>query len=103
MPGAKRCAYSLGLTPRRRTNTFLSTSTLEEYRQHLQSYGLPEFSIQHFLAVAVDYQNGIFSGVNGVIGQVTAYTPNAFNNTAYCICPGQNALPGVRGKTSHSS
>ena len=52
-----------------------SPSTLEEYRQHLQTYDLPEFVIQHFLAVAVDYQNGIFAGVDGVIGQVTGQAP----------------------------
>jgi uncharacterized protein YbjT (DUF2867 family) len=57
-----------------RTITY-SPSTLEEYRQHLQTYDLPEFVIQHFLAVAVDYQNGIFSGVDGLIGQVTGQAP----------------------------
>ena len=57
-----------------RTITY-SPSTLEEYRQHLQTYDLPEFVIQHFLAVAVDYQNGIFAGVDGVIGQVTGQAP----------------------------
>ncbi|MGH8347671.1 MAG: NAD(P)H-binding protein, partial [Pseudomonas sp.] len=36
-----------------RTITY-SPSTLEEYRQHLQTYDLPEFVIQHFLEVAVD-------------------------------------------------
>lgn len=57
-----------------RTITY-SPSTLEEYRQHLQTYDLPEFVIQHFLAVAVDYQNGIFAGVDGVIGQITGQAP----------------------------
>ncbi|KPU59957.1 short chain dehydrogenase family protein [Pseudomonas fluorescens] len=57
-----------------RTITY-SPSTLEEYRQHLQTYDLPEFVIQHFLEVAVDYQNGIFAGVDGVIGQITGQAP----------------------------
>jgi uncharacterized protein YbjT (DUF2867 family) len=57
-----------------RTITY-SPSTREEYRQHLQTYDLPEFVIQHFLEVAVDYQNGIFGGVDGVIGQITGQAP----------------------------
>ncbi len=57
-----------------RTITY-SPSTLEEYRQHLETYDLPEFVIQHFLAVAIDYQNGIFSGEDGVIGQITGQAP----------------------------
>ncbi|SDC71199.1 Uncharacterized conserved protein YbjT, contains NAD(P)-binding and DUF2867 domains [Cupriavidus sp. YR651] len=50
-------------------------STLEEYREHLEKYDLPEFVIQHFLATAVDYQNGIFSGADGVISQITGKAP----------------------------
>ncbi len=49
--------------------------TLEEYREHLTKYNLPEFLIQHFLAIAVDYQNGIFAGVDGVIGEITGQPP----------------------------
>ncbi|MDF3886241.1 NmrA family NAD(P)-binding protein [Cupriavidus basilensis] len=52
-----------------------SPSTLGEYREHLAKYDLPEFVIQHFLATAVDYQNGIFSGTDGVIGQITGKAP----------------------------
>jgi NAD(P)H dehydrogenase (quinone) len=33
--------------------------------------GLPEFLIQHFCAIAVDYQNGIFSGADKIIAEVT--------------------------------
>jgi uncharacterized protein YbjT (DUF2867 family) len=50
-------------------------STIEQYREHLEKYDLPEFLIQHFLAIAVDYQNGIFSGVDGVIGEITGRAP----------------------------
>jgi NAD(P)H dehydrogenase (quinone) len=52
-----------------------SPSTLEQYREHLQKYDLPEFVIQHFIEVAIDYQNGIFSGVDGVIGEITGKAP----------------------------
>ena len=31
--------------------------------------------IQHFLAIAIDYQNGIFSGQDGVIGEITGQAP----------------------------
>lgn len=41
-----------------RTITY-SPSTIEEYSEHLETYNLPDFLIQHFLAVAIDYQNGI--------------------------------------------
>ncbi len=50
-------------------------STIEQYREHLERYDLPEFLIQHFLAIAVDYQNGIFSGMDGVIGEITGRAP----------------------------
>ncbi|AEI79347.1 NmrA family protein [Cupriavidus necator N-1] len=50
-------------------------STLEQYREHLEKYNLPEFVIQHFLATAVDYQNGIFSGTDGVIKEITGKAP----------------------------
>lgn len=52
-------------------------STLEQYREHLQKYDLPEFLIQHFLETAVDYQNGIFSGTNGVIEKITGQAPQS--------------------------
>jgi len=52
-----------------------SPSTLEEYRAYLQTFQLPEFLIQHFLAIAVDYQNGIFAGADGVIGEITGQAP----------------------------
>ena len=48
-----------------------SPATLDEYREHLQKYGLPEFTIQHFVEVAVDYQNGVFAGTDSIIEKVT--------------------------------
>lgn len=52
-----------------------SPATPEEYREHLGKFDLPEFVIQHFLAIAIDYQNGIFAGIDGVIGQITGQAP----------------------------
>jgi uncharacterized protein YbjT (DUF2867 family) len=52
-----------------------SPSTLEEYEAYLNTFGLPEFIIQHFIAIAVDYQNGIFAGVDGVISEMTGQAP----------------------------
>lgn len=52
-----------------------SPSSFKEYRERLESYRLPEFMIQHFEEVAVDYQNGIFSGENNVIAEITGQAP----------------------------
>lgn len=52
-----------------------SPTSIEEYRNHLESYGLSEFLIQHFLEVAIDYQNGIFSGTNDIIEKITGKAP----------------------------
>ncbi len=52
-----------------------SPSTLEQYREHLQKYNLPEFVIQHFIEVAIDYQNGVFEGTAHIIEQVTGKAP----------------------------
>jgi NAD(P)H dehydrogenase (quinone) len=52
-----------------------SPSTIAQYRELLESYKLPEFLVQHFCAIAIDYQNGVFSGVDGVIGQITGKAP----------------------------
>ncbi|MBN3810482.1 NmrA family NAD(P)-binding protein [Paraburkholderia sp. Ac-20347] len=49
--------------------------TLEDYRAHLQRYDLPEFMIQHFVEVAVDYRNGVFKGSDQIIEQVTGKAP----------------------------
>lgn len=50
-------------------------STLEAYREHLQQYDLPEFAIQHFIEVAVDYQSGVFKGTDSIIESVTGKAP----------------------------
>ena len=50
-------------------------ATLDEYREHLKKYGLPEFMIQHFIEVAIDYQSGVFRGKDSIIGQVTGKAP----------------------------
>jgi len=49
--------------------------TIPEYRERLDKFGLPEFLIQHFCAIAVDYQNGIFSGADKIIVEVTGAPP----------------------------
>ena len=49
--------------------------TIPEYRQRLEKFGLPEFLIQHFCAIAVDYQNGIFLGADKIIAEVTGVPP----------------------------
>ncbi len=50
-------------------------STIETYRERLKKYGRPEFLIQHLVAVALDYQNGIFSGEDKIIAEVTGRPP----------------------------
>ena len=49
--------------------------TVPEYRERLEKFGLPEFLIQHFCAIALDYQNGIFSGADKIIAEVTGVPP----------------------------
>jgi uncharacterized protein YbjT (DUF2867 family) len=49
--------------------------TIPEYRKRLEKFGLPEFLIQHFCAIALDYQNGIFSGADKIIAEVTGVPP----------------------------
>src|SRR5258708_7971258 len=49
--------------------------TIPEYRERLEKFGLPEFLIQHFCAIALDYQNGIFSGADKIIAEVTGVPP----------------------------
>ena len=50
-------------------------SSLEEYEAHLKSYKLDPFLVQHFLAIATDYQNGIFKGEDDIIGRMTGKAP----------------------------
>ncbi|WP_109478191.1 NmrA family NAD(P)-binding protein [Paraburkholderia sp. C35] len=52
-----------------------SPSTIEEYHTHLQTYPLSKHMIQHFLETAVDYQNGVFSGMNDVVERIIGRPP----------------------------
>ena len=49
--------------------------TIPAYRDRLEKFGLPEFLIQHFCAIALDYENGIFSGADKIIAEVTGVPP----------------------------
>ena len=49
--------------------------TIPQYRERLERAGLHEFMIQHFCAIAVDYQNGLFSGEDKFIAEVTGKPP----------------------------
>ena len=49
--------------------------TIPAYRERLEKFGLPEFLIQHFCAIALDYENGIFSGADKIIAEVTGVPP----------------------------
>ena len=49
--------------------------TMPQYRHRLEQTGLPEFVIQHFCAVALDYQNGIFAGADQLIAELTGAAP----------------------------
>jgi len=50
-------------------------SSIDAYRARLEQAGLPPFLIQHFCAIAVDYQNGIFAGADTSIATVTGTPP----------------------------
>jgi NAD(P)H dehydrogenase (quinone) len=52
-----------------------SPSSIEQYREHLGAYGVPEFIVQHFLEIAIDYQNGIFAGTSDDIEHITGTEP----------------------------
>ncbi|WP_345814504.1 NmrA family NAD(P)-binding protein [Paraburkholderia sp. PREW-6R] len=52
-----------------------SPTSIDAYREHLRHYDLPEFMIQHFVEVAVDYQNGIFAGTNDHVEAITGQPP----------------------------
>jgi NAD(P)H dehydrogenase (quinone) len=49
--------------------------TVAQYQKRLENSGLPEFMIQHFCAVALDYQNGLFSGEDQFIAKLTGKPP----------------------------
>ena len=49
--------------------------TIPQYRERLEKAGLPEFMIQHFCAIALDYQHGLFSGEDKFIAELTGKPP----------------------------
>jgi NAD(P)H dehydrogenase (quinone) len=49
--------------------------TIPQFQERLQKAGTPAFLIQHLCSVALDYQNGIFSGEDKVITEVTGQPP----------------------------
>ena len=49
--------------------------TVPQYRERLEKAGLQEFMIQHFCAIALDYQNGVFAGKDKIIAEVTGQPP----------------------------
>lgn len=52
-----------------------SPMSIDEYGDLLRNYGVHEFRIQHFLEVAIDYQNGLFAGTNDVVRKLTGRPP----------------------------
>src|SRR4029077_15680864 len=49
--------------------------SIPQYREHLKKAGLSEHLIQHLSAVPLAYHNGIFSGEEKIIGEVTGKPP----------------------------
>src|SRR5260221_319426 len=49
--------------------------TIDTYREGIKKLGRGVFMIQHLVAVALDYQNGIFSGEDKIIAEVTGRPP----------------------------
>jgi NAD(P)H dehydrogenase (quinone) len=54
--------------------------TMPQYRERLEKAGLHEFMIQHLCAVALDYQNGLFSGEDKIIAKLTGKPPMTVQN-----------------------
>ncbi|HWX29936.1 MAG TPA: NAD(P)H-binding protein [Steroidobacteraceae bacterium] len=54
--------------------------TIPQYRERLEKAGLREFTVQHLCAVALDYQNGLFSGEDKVIAELTGKPPMTVQN-----------------------
>lgn len=49
--------------------------TITQYQKQLEAADLPEPLIQHFCEIAIDYQNGLFSGEDKIIVQLTGKAP----------------------------
>jgi NAD(P)H dehydrogenase (quinone) len=54
--------------------------TMPQYRERLEKAGLHEFLVQHLCAVALDYQNGLFSGDDKIIAKLTGKPPMTVQN-----------------------
>ena len=48
---------------------------VEPYRTQLQARGMPEQTIQHLCAVALDYRAGVFEGTDRIIESITGIPP----------------------------
>jgi NAD(P)H dehydrogenase (quinone) len=48
---------------------------IADFRRQLEEFGLPEQTIQHLCAVALDFQKGLFAGTNDVIETITGAAP----------------------------
>ena len=48
---------------------------IADFHRQLEEFGLPEQTIQHLTAVALDFQNGLFAGTNEVIKTITGTAP----------------------------
>jgi uncharacterized protein YbjT (DUF2867 family) len=48
---------------------------LDEFASILEHRGAPAHLIQHLLAVAIDYRNGVFSGMNNLVKQIGGTEP----------------------------
>jgi NAD(P)H dehydrogenase (quinone) len=49
--------------------------TIPQYQESLQKAGLSEIMIEHFGAVAVGYPNGVFSGEDKIVAELTGKPP----------------------------
>jgi NAD(P)H dehydrogenase (quinone) len=48
---------------------------MEQFQRILEQTGVPPFKVQHLMAVAVDFRNGIFSGTDKLIETITGVAP----------------------------
>lgn len=48
---------------------------LDEFAAILRGRGAPDHLIQHLLAVAVDYRNGVFAGTNDLVKTIGGSDP----------------------------
>ncbi|MDF5721559.1 MAG: NmrA family NAD(P)-binding protein [Rhizonema sp. PD37] len=48
---------------------------IADFRHQLEQFGLPEQTIQHLCAVALDFQEGLFAGTNDAIETITGKVP----------------------------